>query len=230
MIAHLISLKYEQRASAEQSFGWSFRSGGGQFGAKFLAKFSGLFCWDIQRKRTSAKTSAPNSQDSTQQKWGKFRDKLHDEVLQGDPRQEVFCRIFIWKGRKDPTPKISALLRKRPTLLRANFVLTKDHKRPYYGHVTYTGRGLVVKRPGVLSKVQMLTLVLGVGVFSPLPNFGLLLCSFHRFSQVPCLCVFALIRMSELNHPSWTDPAAPPCEAVRILHRCHCTSPLRFHS
>ena len=36
--------------------------------------------------------------------------------------------------------------------------------------VKYTGRGLVVKRPGVLSKVQMLTLVLGVGVFSLLPK------------------------------------------------------------
>ena len=36
--------------------------------------------------------------------------------------------------------------------------------------VNYTGRGLVVKRPGVLSKVQMLTLVLGVGVFSLLPT------------------------------------------------------------
>ena len=35
--------------------------------------------------------------------------------------------------------------------------------------VKYTGRGLVVKRPGVLSKVQMLNLVLGVGVSSPLP-------------------------------------------------------------
>ena len=33
-----------------------------------------------------------------------------------------------------------------------------------------TGRGLVVKRPGVLSKVQMLNLVLGVGVFSLLPK------------------------------------------------------------
>ena len=31
--------------------------------------------------------------------------------------------------------------------------------------VKCTGRGLVVKRPGVLSKVQVLTLVLGVGVF-----------------------------------------------------------------
>ena len=36
--------------------------------------------------------------------------------------------------------------------------------------VKYTGRGLVVKRPGVLSKVQMLNLVLGVGVFSLLPK------------------------------------------------------------
>ena len=35
----------------------------------------------------------------------------------------------------------------------------------------YTGRGLVVKRPGVLSKVQMLNLVLGVGVFSLLPIY-----------------------------------------------------------
>ena len=35
--------------------------------------------------------------------------------------------------------------------------------------VNYTGKGLVVKRPGVLSKVQMLTLVSGVGVVSLLP-------------------------------------------------------------
>ena len=38
------------------------------------------------------------------------------------------------RGEKTPTPKISALLRKRPVLLRANFVLTKDRKQPYYGH------------------------------------------------------------------------------------------------
>ena len=36
--------------------------------------------------------------------------------------------------------------------------------------VKYTGRGLVVKRPGVLGEVQMLNLVLGVGVLSLLPN------------------------------------------------------------
>ena len=36
--------------------------------------------------------------------------------------------------------------------------------------VKCTRRGLVVKRLGVLSKVQMLNLVLGVGVFSLLPT------------------------------------------------------------
>ena len=40
--------------------------------------------------------------------------------------------------------------------------------------VKCTGRGLVVKRPGVLSKVQMLNLVLGVGVFSLLPRLGVI--------------------------------------------------------
>ena len=45
--------------------------------------------------------------------------------------------------------------------------------------VKYTGRGLVVKRLGVLSKVQMLTLVLGVGVFSLLPS---------SFSNMILLC------------------------------------------
>ena len=38
--------------------------------------------------------------------------------------------------------------------------------------VKCTGRGLVVKRPGVLSKVQMLNLVLGVGVFSLLSRLS----------------------------------------------------------
>ena len=40
----------------------------------------------------------------------------------------------VERGEKTPTPKISALLRQRPVLLRANlnyFVLTKDRKRPY---------------------------------------------------------------------------------------------------
>ena len=58
-----------------------------------------------------------------------------------------------------------------PKTLRANFVLTKDRKRPYYRH--FCGKmhreGSCSKAAGVLSKVQMLNLVLGVGVFSLLP-------------------------------------------------------------
>ena len=49
----------------------------------------------------------------------------------------------LGRGEKTPTPKISALLRKRPVLLRADFVLTKDRKsallRPIFV-VQYTGR------------------------------------------------------------------------------------------
>ena len=56
--------------------------------------------------------------------------------------------------------------------LRATFVLTKDRTGLTMDIfvVKCTGRGLAVKRPGVLSKVQMLNLVLGVGVFSLLPT------------------------------------------------------------
>ena len=45
-----------------------------------------------------------------------------------------FLPVILWKRGRDPTPQISALLRKRPVLLRANLVLTKDRKRPYYRH------------------------------------------------------------------------------------------------
>ena len=45
------------------------------------------------------------------------------------------------------TPKISALLRRRPVLLRANFVLTKDRKGPYYG--LFCGK---IRRQGSCSK------------------------------------------------------------------------------
>ena len=88
----------------------------------------------------------------------------------------VSCDLVLKGGGKTPTPKISALLRKRPALLRANFVLTKDRKRPYYRH--FCGKihreGSCSKAAGVLSKVQMLNLVLGVGVFSFLPiSWGL---------------------------------------------------------
>ena len=45
---------------------------------------------------------------------------------------DPFFMEEIQRGEKTPTPKISALLRKRPVLLKANlnFVLTKARKRP----------------------------------------------------------------------------------------------------
>ena len=56
-------------------------------------------------------------------------------------------RTLLGRGEKTPTPKISALLRKRAVLLRANFVLTKERKRPYYGH--FCGK---IHREGSCSK------------------------------------------------------------------------------
>ena len=53
----------------------------------------------------------------------------------------------IERGEKTPTPKISALIRKRPVLLRADFVLAKDRKRPYYRH--FCGK---IHREGSCSK------------------------------------------------------------------------------
>ena len=95
----------------------------------------------------------------------------------GKPSHSI--RTNILKGGKRPPgpPRLQPLLRKRPVfgpffglpgrfpLLRPANGLTTD-----FFVVKYTGRGLAVKRPGVLSKVQMLNLVLAVGVFSLLPN------------------------------------------------------------
>ena len=80
-------------------------------------------------------------------------------------KEEHFWGI-LERGEKTPTPKISALLRKQPVLLRVNFVLTKHRKRKMHRE------GSCSKRLGVLSKVQMRILVLGVGVFSLLPNYA----------------------------------------------------------
>ena len=49
-------------------------------------------------------------------------------------RKEASQGFLLKVGVGHSTPKIAALLRKRPVLLRANFVLAKDQKRPYYGH------------------------------------------------------------------------------------------------
>ena len=104
----------------------------------------------------------------------------------------------IGRGEKTPTPKISALLRKQPVLLRANVVLTKDRNGLTMDIlvVKCTGRRLVVKRPGVLGKVQMLNLVLGVGVFSLLPCFlsVRIPCSLPRCKEKKIRALAALAR------------------------------------
>ena len=57
---------------------------------------------------------------------------------EGQHHNKVTClamKLLVLKAGKGPkTPKISALLRERPVLQRANFVLTKERERPYYGH------------------------------------------------------------------------------------------------
>ena len=72
--------------------------------------------------------------------------------------------------------------------------------------VKYTGRGLVVKRPGVLSKVQMLNLVLGVGVFSLLPIPGGFKCEFGGGNQVGKKSAsMRKLKLRELNAESCVD-------------------------
>ena len=53
-----------------------------------------------QNETTSAKTSAQNSLTLHKQNWRHFREKHHDEVLQGDPRQHVVClgEHQLWVG------------------------------------------------------------------------------------------------------------------------------------
>ena len=66
---------------------------GGQFCSKFLAKFaakclgqfSGLFCWDIQGRKTSAKTSAQNSHDSAEQNWQNSGKNFMTRFRRGTP-------------------------------------------------------------------------------------------------------------------------------------------------
>ena len=106
----------------------------------------------------------------------------------GVSRRISLCLLGLFssqllKGGKTPTPKISALLRKRPVLLKANFVLTKDQKRPYYGH--FCGKMHREGSCSKASKVQMLNLVLGVGVFSLLPK--LIVLPKGRLAPVPFL-------------------------------------------
>ena len=81
----------------------------------------------------------------------------------------------VERGEKTPkTPKISALPRKRPVLLSliSSLLRTENGLTTDIFVVEYIGRGLVVERPRVLSKVQMLNSSWGWGVFSLLPNLS----------------------------------------------------------
>ena len=84
--------------------------------------------------------------------WEKVPRKIHQE----NSRQEGPGHLFLGKinqrrvvskgpqrivgrGEKAPIPTLSVLLKKRPVLLGADFVLTKDRKWPYYGHFCTRG-------------------------------------------------------------------------------------------
>ena len=67
-------------------------SSGRSFSRSFSRSFRPCFAGTFRAKKTSAKTSALNSHDPAQQNWRNFREKLHNEVLQGAPRQP-FCAI-----------------------------------------------------------------------------------------------------------------------------------------
>ena len=67
--------------------GSSVRSFSRSLPRSFSRSFRPCFAGTFRAKKTSAKTSALNSHDPAQQNWRNFREKLHDEVLQGDPHQ-----------------------------------------------------------------------------------------------------------------------------------------------
>ena len=82
----------------------SLRFGGGQFGAKFLAKFgatflakvSNLFCWDIRSNKKLQQKLQPKSPTPLR---SKIEEKFHGEVLQGDPCQLKVVRRGLGETR-----------------------------------------------------------------------------------------------------------------------------------
>ena len=87
---------------------------------KLVVKFLGTFELRFLRK----------------QEQQNFHQKFHGS-FHGDFRAasgENFTAALLEREEETPAPKTSALLRKQPVLLRANFVLAKDRKQSYYGH------------------------------------------------------------------------------------------------
>ena len=96
---------------------------------------------------------------------------------------------MYWKRGKAPTPTLSILLRKRPVLLRADVVLTKDAKWPYEGQFCgkidrerSCSKASFVRTKSALSKMGRFpskTESVGVGAFSPVPNVALKLANIN---------------------------------------------------
>ena len=110
-----------------------------RFFGDFGARGCGDSCiWGLQSQRLHfiASSSQSSRLEGLKETFGLWRPQRSPTY--GPPEQSChgkFRKIGNFgRGEKTPTPKISALLRERAVLLRANFVLTKDRKQPYYGH------------------------------------------------------------------------------------------------
>ena len=136
-------------------------------------------------------------------------------------------RSGLWlKGGKRPPPTRFQAYYKKTARFKGQFLpllRTENGFTTDIFVVKYTGRGLVVKRPGVLSKDQMLNLVLGVGVFSLLPLWG------PGISKITaCFCQSSTAEKGLLeemsvqgnicqNHPFGNHPLANPETTRKII-------------
>ena len=120
-----------------------------------------------------------------------FLGRRPEPSLQTLLMQKSCCKGPRSPEGKDPHPQDFSLSKKRPVLLRTNFVLLRSQNGLTQDVfvVNCTGGGGVVKRPGVLSKVLRLDLVLGVGVSSPLPTR-----SWEQFRTPTRAFSFAIVR------------------------------------
>ena len=77
-----------------------------KFGPKILPKFSGLCCWSFRAKKHFQQKFKPKSpHGSAELNWQKIREKLHDEVLQEDPRQSLKSTMAIYGSILATNPK-----------------------------------------------------------------------------------------------------------------------------
>ena len=81
----------------------------------------------------------------------------HDRVIDNFRNSKRVANMsYLGRGEEAPNPTPSALLRNLPVLVRTEFVLTKDQKRPYKGQ--FCGKVDKVscsKAAGALSKDEI---------------------------------------------------------------------------